>query len=161
MDDLRLRDAAEITYRITRFYTGMLQVVSTCPLEEEIENCLFETLRLFEKALRAQGLQALDDHVCLVFTDRDAFAFSFAQVNTMGHYFPAILLPLHRWRQRRFRPEDIMVIIMEELCHWYFRIQDESLVKDKVTEIFCHHDPGLTRQTLYRRFHDPDRPSRA
>lgn len=87
----------------------------------------------------------------IFFFDNDEVAITIEDAPSVrGHFLPTILIPLHRWRASQYGSKQILVIMLEELCHCFFLIRDELEVKKKVTEVFQYIRPGTNINELYR-----------
>lgn len=51
-----------------------------------------------------------------------------------GEFAPFIVYPVYIWRNRGYSKEQIMLAMVEELCHCFWSIRDETRVKSKVIE---------------------------
>lgn len=60
-----------------------------------------------------------------------------------------IVLPVHRWRLRKLKFAQMVVAILEELCHIHYSIDDEILVQYRVTDCFRNILPEVQRKDLY------------
>jgi hypothetical protein len=59
--------------------------------------------------------------------------------------------PIQRWKNDNYNDIQILTCILEELCHHYWSIKDETLVEYKVTEIMKRwHNPEITIEQLYK-----------
>ena len=65
-------------------------------------------------------------------------------------YLPMCLYSTSKWRRYSEWPHKISLIIAEELCHHFWRIEDEELVQFKTVEILKHIYPSLDFNHFYR-----------
>lgn len=61
--------------------------------------------------------------------------FTFVDNDGMGYYMPLIILNLGNWRSGNWTDVHILATLVEELCHHFWSIDDEEVVKYKVLEI--------------------------
>lgn len=52
-----------------------------------------------------------------------------------GEYSPFIWYKVYGWRELNYTPEQTMLVMTEELCHCFWSIRDEAIVKEKVKEL--------------------------
>ncbi len=75
--------------------------------------------------------------------------------NVCGIYAPIIVYPVNKWREKGMGQDDIIVILLEELCHFLWEIRDEYEVKQRVLSLVRIALPEMTLDSLYRRFSIP------
>ena len=61
--------------------------------------------------------------------------------NACGIFIPLILLPCHLWEEYNLSHVAMMVCVLEELCHYFYAISDEELIKVKVKDVFMKARP--------------------
>lgn len=51
-----------------------------------------------------------------------------------GGFAPFTVYPVYKWRSSKYTKEQIILCMVEELCHCFWSIRDETRVKQKVIE---------------------------
>lgn len=141
----------EFTLREHHIAMSHLSVSSNIELSKEEKTAIEVAITLFELELVEDGMAGSQDIAAVYFLKDDTFTLSIVDSRPIGLFQNSIFLPVHRWREGSFTGVDISVAILEELCHCFWHITDESLVKDKVTQIY-NRWMSVTRETLYASF---------
>ena len=136
-------------------FADILQITANCQITELEKRCLNSALILLAESLKADAV-IIDDQVSIIFTDSsDLVLRNDDSPSNIAWYHQFICFYVHRWRERQFDAVQIVVTMLEELTHCFYRIADERLVKEKVTEVVRTRFPDATLQTLYDFLH-PD-----
>ena len=159
MGNIQLKGAIETNYCYPRFFSDKLQVSSTCELDSQIVKAFNGVLLMLVDPMKEEGMNSPDFQALVYFIDADDFSIQLIEESTQGLYFPVVVYPVNRWRKINLSEHSIMVAMLEELVHCFFRIRDESLVKQKMLEVVQRYYPMMTRQALFRDFHDPGAPT--
>lgn len=72
----------------------------------------------------------------IYFLDKEPAKFSFYDENVLGCYNQFIFFPVTHWRKHHLMPDEMLVVIIEELCHAIWQIPDGPLIENKVEEVF-------------------------
>ena len=75
--------------------------------------------------------------------DRDAVTITSSNPGCVGLQLNCALLFLHRWRELNFDQMMMIATTAEELCHFFWEINDEILVLYKVRDLLHILAPGL------------------
>ena len=142
---------AEFTLREHPIAMSHLSVSSNTELSNEEKTAFEVAITLFELELVDDGMTDSPDIAAVYLLNDDTFTLSIVDSRPIGLFQNSIFLPVNRWREGRFTGVDISVAILEELCHCFWHITDESMVKDKVTKIYNRWMP-VTREALYASF---------
>lgn len=67
--------------------------------------------------------------------------------STLGNVFQMIVIKSKKVSQ--YEPIKILAIIVEELCHHFFQIHDERIVKYKVLEVIKQKYPSLEIEDIF------------
>lgn len=67
----------------------------------------------------------------------------------MGHTVQFIILPVYRWREKKFSIPVMIVCVLEELCHHFYAEEDEIKVQHLVTACARHLWPTAQVENLY------------
>ena len=132
--------------------TAMADTITACTLcslsETEL-NSLVIALIMMDIALARDKVDLRGPVANIIFTDQDGFPYT--NVNPEVHGNLVIFIPLYvsRWRIKSYSQRAMITIILEELCHWFYREPDERLVEDRVTAAFQTLDPDIRHQDLY------------
>lgn len=128
---------------------------STVTLSEPEINAFDFAFSLFEQAVSSENLVLPSIPVAVYLTSDGSFSLQFVNNADLALYQRMIVIAVDRWRVLGLHPLFISVILLEELCHCFWDISDESLVKDKVVSIFQQQLPFLDRNYLYAPFENP------
>lgn len=91
----------------------------------------------------------------VLFVDRDSVTLNL-DPGILGNHLPLVIYPLHRWRERELDSVHMMACALEELCHHFWSIRDETLVKDKVIELIQLVFPKIERSDIFVPNWSPD-----
>ena len=61
---------------------------------------------------------------------------TFQMDDVAGSFAPLIIYPVYAWRAKKLDAYGMIAAMVEELCHCFWSIRDENLVKDKDREFF-------------------------
>lgn len=154
---IRLENSVDFqAYRLKHpIMESKLQFASTIKLTDIEINCMDMAMHLMEQALIRDNMAHLDIRAAVYFTDDGSLSLSFAGDQYMGMFQRVIIFPVGRWRRKNLSVGNIITVMLEELCHCFYQVTDEDLVKDLVTSITQFLAPGCTRRQLYGIFEDP------
>jgi hypothetical protein len=136
---------------IPEFLNGSLQFVSTHEINEHEAKLFSYGFSLIAKELEFEkidvnnilgvsAIASLDDSIELKM-----------ESDKSGTQFALVDYPIQRWKNDNYNDIQILTCILEELCHHYWSIKDETLVEYKVTEIMKRwHNPEITIEQLYK-----------
>lgn len=127
------------------FYTH-LRITAPQILKTKIQIKLTTSITEVEAKIIEQVIYALGDQiehdnlsvvqsVVMIITENGAFSMKIAADNVIAAYLPVCLYSASSWRKYSERPHHIALIIAEELCHHFWRIDDEEEVKFKTFEV--------------------------
>ena len=85
----------------------------------------------------------------VIIYDRERLTFHFDDTKTLGNHVNLVLLPVHRWAAANCNYQQVVTCILEELCHCYWGIVDETAVKHKVVAVARHINSSITIEDLY------------
>lgn len=137
------------------FFKDIIQNSTTCILDPRILQCYGTALDLLAEAIKKDSIDMSTCSVCVMFTDHEVNSFTTIPPTTQGVFLSLIVYQVDRWKSKQFNDTQIVLVLLEELVHYMYQIRDESLVKDKVTEIIQLGNPGVTKIGLYSQFNDP------
>jgi len=135
---------------IPSYLTDSLEVRATCALSEFEAKQISYGFSLVAKELeREKANVAKLLRVTAVISIDGEFTVS-TEKTTAGEQICFVVYGIQKWRDSKFNNDQIVTIVLEELCHHYWAIRDEIIVKHKVTEIFQHCvKPDITINQLY------------
>jgi len=134
---------------IPKILVPKLEIKANYPLNEREAS-------LFSKALNALLKQFEEENInisnlmrltALVTEDGD-FTLSINPEH-MGSQIALVVYPVKRWRDNSYNDGQILICIIEELCHHYWAIEDEILVTYKVHEVMKQIYPDVQHNQLY------------
>ncbi|WP_147566437.1 hypothetical protein [Clostridium tyrobutyricum] len=68
---------------------------------------------------------------------------------SIGNQFCLAVYAVKRWRNLKFEESQIITIILEELCHQYWNIEDETEVQYKVYDVLKWIFPNTKIEQFY------------
>lgn len=72
------------------------------------------------------------------------------QDDIMGQQVNLIVYPVEKWRNHSYNDYTMLICILEELCHYYYAITDEIVVKHKVITVIQNWiDKNVKIEELY------------
>lgn len=128
---------------------GRVKIINVCKIEET-------ELKAFNDALLALEIALNNDHevapglfVMMIVTDKDTVDLTLDGQEQLGLYTSIAIIPIHRWRAHSIPYLKMLAISLEELCHCFWSIRDESIVKDKVVSVIQLIHPEVKRDDLF------------
>ena len=85
----------------------------------------------------------------MIITESGALSMRIAVDSVVAAYLPVCLYSTVKWRKYSERPHLVALIIAEELCHHFWRIDDEEEVKYKTFEVLKRIYPGTEIAQFY------------
>lgn len=139
-------------------HSNIIRTSAKCQLTDEEINCFDIAVSLLKQALIDDGMFPPKEYAIVFFYDEDIISIKVCEPLEQGAHANMIFYPVHHWRRENYAHNDLVVIMLEELCHCFWQIQDEYIVKQKVTSIIQRNHPNLTMDSLFARFHIPPAP---
>ena len=141
-----------VDYKIKDLYfpamlLGKLTMTFTCEINVREEKMLSNALILITKQFERENMKDFK-RTTLVFTENGDISLKMPS-EAMGMRMTACIFPVKRWRDKNYNDIQILTIILEELCHHYWSIEDELIVKYKVFEVIKSLNPDLKITDLY------------
>lgn len=124
-----------------------LSAAITCELTEREIILINGAIKALSNQLELENKSDLRP-VGLVFTDSDEVTYSLEE-NQLGSAFSVCTYMVHKWRKNNYNDWKILAIILEELCHHFWNIEDEFIVTEKVLEVVRRIDPAVEMHDLY------------
>jgi len=112
---IQLRASFALTENEASLFTSALMLVETKLISENID---------IEKIVKVTIIVTEDGHFSI-----------YAEGNELGYKLVFIIYRVKVWRERKLPDLSIITILLEELCHHFWGIEDEIKVKYKVLEI--------------------------
>ena len=144
-----LIDCKFVSYRIPQGFLGKLQVASDCALTPEEVHCFELAIEMMDKALVRDGLNGEPERVTVFFLSSDSFTLRSTKEDILGNYLPLVMLYVGRWRERGLAGSQLITIMLEELCHCFYRQADERLVQHQVLCAFQTLRPQTRLEDIY------------
>lgn len=159
MSTLRLANGISTTYSADTnplFDGETIQVGATCELTDAEIRAFDSAMALLYGGLQTDRMYPPVRRAIIYFIGEDSFTLSLPNPLTYGGYASIIIYPVSRWRAKCFSNNQMVVVMLEELCHCFYDIRDEYLVKEKVTALIRREFPNMTLNSLYVGFNIPD-----
>lgn len=67
----------------------------------------------------------------------------------LGNHVSLVIYAVQKWRDLKLSDYQMLIVYIEELCHNYWGIEDEIVVKYKVFEIIKRIEPNLKFEELF------------
>lgn len=129
-------------------FPKIASIVALCDLRPN-EKILFEhACELVVCQLRSDGILPPDIATNIFFLDTDDITLTFTP-SQMGSCLVGIFYPVHKWRSAGYTDQQIITCMVEEMCHVFWCIKDETLVKFKVLDVLKIGHPDLPLESLY------------
>lgn len=113
-----------------------IEVIAYFPLNETEAQKLSVAFHAIERQLQKENFspQAIPK-ARMFLTQNGEIHFSLTH-GVMGNCSPYwIVFPIQRWRDEQIQDNRLIVIMVEEMCHWIWQEFDEIKVKHKVIEV--------------------------
>lgn len=136
--------------RIPPGLVSRINPIFKCVLLPEEIGALNAALFALDLALAEDDSVPPDYSVNMILTSTDSFNLVQRDPGVMGHCYHLVVLYVHHWRSQQLPINVIAAVILEEFCHHFWRIADETLVKYKVLEVYRYIDSSVQMQELYR-----------
>ena len=136
--------------------SNRVYVTTTCMLS-------FSEIQAFENVLR--GLDALlsedesvnpNMYISIICSDRDTVCITIDDPDALGRQLNLAILPIRRWRMRHLNQLQMDTCIAEELCHYFWNITDENLVRFQVLSLLQRIRPIVQLSDVYDPNWTPD-----
>lgn len=136
--------------------SNQIYIATTCGLS-------FNEIQAFENVFR--GLDALiaedesvnpNMYISIICSDRDTVCITINDPDALGRQLNLAILPIRRWRMRHLSQLQMETCIAEELCHYFWNIRDESLVRFQVLSLLQRIYPNVQLSDAYSPNWTPD-----
>lgn len=138
--------------KIPPIATNKVTVLTNCILTEDEVTMFNASIKAVCEYIQNHNI-CLDEHFAfnVVFTNDGSFTFKQSSANTLGHQFQLAVYNMDKIRS--FNSSQMtLFVFLEELCHYFFRISDEKVVKYRVEEIFKIFSPSFDLDDFRRRY---------
>lgn len=147
---MRLKNAIDTLFpHIPDNLLPHLTVHSTCTLTDREIQIIGLGLKLVGQYVETGNEIIQTIHTNMVTYDTDELTTIHDDEETLGNNVSYILYPVHRWRKRNLGDLQILTCVIEEMCHCFWIIRDEVIVKYKVVEILKQLSPEIAFETVY------------
>lgn len=129
---------------------GKFEAVASYELKEREAKLFTLALKAIVSELKKDKIEFKNLHkVTAIITKDGEFTLSISDKNTLGIRVCLAVYAVERWRKLNFNDNQILLVILEELCHHYWNIENETIVKYKVYNIIKNIFPGTTFEQFY------------
>lgn len=128
---------------------SQLSIVSMLELPQDVFSAFASAVKLIDNALKAHSVPSSWLKASMVIYDRDAITLEFPGIKNAGYHASIMFMPVHVWQALHLNTDQMVVCILEEMCHCFWRITDEDAVKDKVLEVVRLLNPDIGLEYLY------------
>lgn len=138
--------------KIPSIATNKVTVLTNCILTEDEVTLFNASIKAVCEYIQKCNI-SLDDYFAfnVIFTTDGSFAFEEDSNGSLGHQFQLAIYDMEKLRNLKDN-EMMLFVFLEELCHYFFRISDEKVVKYRVEEIFKIFHPTFDLNNLRRRY---------
>lgn len=143
------RSVSQLYFPIIPESLHQLSVTSTLPLPPDVFKAFAAALRLIDNALKHDPVPSSWLMAGMVIVDSDAVTLQLPGAHIAGCHMNIMIFPVHVWKALHLREDQMVVCILEEMCHCFWRITDEDAVKDKVLEVVQRVHPDVNLEYLY------------
>lgn len=119
----------ELTEHEAKLFTLALQAIVNQMEKEKMD---------FTKIPRTNAIITKDGSIELEFED-----------TILGTQVSLVIYAVQKWRNFKYGDQQILMILIEELCHNYWNIEDETIVKYKVWQVIKWIMPDVELIDLY------------
>lgn len=126
-------------------------LAANSPISEKIAQCIGTSLWAVAEQLEIDGLLDNLTTVTCIFT-RDGKTSIKLDPKELGIYMRIIVYPMEKWNSFKRSPNEqllIYMILIEELAHHFWNIEDEVEVNYKVISIMKHIFPDIKMSDVY------------
>lgn len=125
-----------------------ITIATTTEIPGNIAFLLDFGIKAVVKQLEEENILSTVMPVQILVTNRDEISLEFLD-EELATVISLIMYPIHKWIEKGLEDIKILVCIVEEFAHFYWNIQDEVIVNDKVLKIIERVVPNTTMETLY------------
>lgn len=135
---------------ITTFLKDKIDIRSTCKMNENETFLMGIALAGVSVCLEQDGYKQDDlSSITILFTNDGSFEYMQEENDiSFGQVLRLIIYSVDTWRNNYLSDEMILVIYFEELIHHFWKIHDEVIVKEKVTEVMNRTLPNRQYKIL-------------
>jgi len=136
--------------RIPDYLKDSLEVLTTCEMKNNESKAIGKGILQVACQLQSEAIDVRKIlKVAVIISPYGEFTLS-TKEHTQGELFNLISYPIFKWRELDYTDLMILTIVLEELCHHYWTIRDETEVKYKVAQIINRwNKTNLTASDLY------------
>lgn len=107
-----------------------IDIYYTCELTEVERDAFSKVLVGLEQMLKLDITIKPELWVHVIFVGSPNLVFTL-DADAGGSFAPFIMYPVYMWRASQYTKEQIILCMVEELCHCFWSIRDENRVKQK------------------------------
>jgi hypothetical protein len=125
---------------------GKISLSLTCEITEHEKQLLKQALSVLQEQFEYENRQNIA-RVSLIFSENGNVSLEYVDDKQIGSQISLCIYAVKRWQE--YNDKGILAIILEELCHHFWAIEDEILVQYKVIEIMKRIYPSIERSNIY------------
>ena len=140
----------ELSAKVDERIASNIKLFGTTEIDENIGELLYLVSTKLADQFEYENKQDISTCNC-IFTDSNEVTFVLDS-NEDACYLHLCVYPIHKWIRNNLSKIKIMVNMLEELCRFYWNLEDEVQVSYKVLEIMKRVNQRLELEHFY----DPD-----
>lgn len=123
---------------IPELLASKIQIRTTCEYTDREAFLFTIALAGVAMCLEKEGLKKEDlRNVVVLFTNEGSFEYNLEDSEAIGYKICLIVYSVYGWRHPKYGGDEevILMTYLEELIHHFWQIDDEVVVKEKVTQV--------------------------
>jgi hypothetical protein len=125
-----------------------IRFVANYSLEKREAELFTLALTALNKQFMMENKQDIMRVICIITSD-GTYTMKMDK-SQLGSQHAVCLYAVEKWRKQKYGDYQMLTIMLEELCHHFWAIEDETKVQYKVLEIIKIIDPNITIEQLYK-----------
>ncbi len=144
---MHLENEMNIDYQLHKSFYGKIAIRTAIDLDDRIkEQFKLATIALAQQ-LREEGIPIKRKCSC-IFIDSDSFTLNLSK-KAYAEYRSICVFGIHRWPKILQNNSHILCTILEELCHYYYDLEDGVEIQYKVIDIAKKVYPTIKHENYY------------
>ena len=144
-----LKNSVQNPLVIPEFFHNVLDIHFTCVLTEEEKAIFIDSLSAMEKQLRRDNIRLTTALVLFIASNEYTIQYEETDRRIIGQQPSLIIYRINRCREKELNYKWMITVYLEELCHLFYKTQDEFITKQKVRETVKNYIPSIDPATLY------------
>lgn len=138
---------SELSVRVDDRIHSNIKLFATTEIDENIEELIYLVSSKLADQFEYENKQDIPTCNC-IFIDSDEITF-ILDTNEDACYIHFCVYPIYKWISNNLSKIKIIVNILEELCHFYWNLEDEVQVCYKVLEVMKRINKRLELEHFY------------